>query len=211
MAEFKAALHVFWKEDPQELLRADPQSERAKQLIAARGEAEIEGHKSIYLLQSASRGLRETLPSVRVVIRRGSADQEVGPEHLARALAMAELYEQSVMPMYFSLVADKGFSDPKIDPVSFKEEFLHHLGRADAGTNYPLVLGEASDWLDRQLEGPADSQRTPEIIAINFIESFIEVELARVVRQLSDPVLELCRPVIEGTKPSSEQPEMQVA
>lgn len=194
MADFKAALHVFWKEDPQLLLRVDPGSERAMELLADRKLAEVEAHKCIYLLDSGAARLKEALPSVQVEMTAEGKTVQVGGAGQERAAALAEIYARSAMPLYFALVPEESsFTDPKVDPESFSGEFVDYLRRSDDGASIEAVIAEADSWLKLQLKGDPDSQRTAEIISINFIEHFMEKQLTEAVREIVDDVLQSCR------------------
>lgn len=198
MADVKANLHVYWKEDPSLLLAADPNSERARELLEDRKVAEAEVHRSIYLLDSAAVRLKETLPSVQVRSGIGDDATDIGAEGQERAAAIADFYTCSAMALYFTLVPEKPvFTDPKVDPDAFRREFIQQLQQGGDSSVHRSIIDEIDSWLMLQLRGEAGDQRTPEIIAINFIERFLDQNLADAVGNVVDGVLIACRARVE--------------
>lgn len=196
MAELKADMHVFWKEDPEVLLASDPASARAKELIAQRNAAEVAVHRTMYLLNGACVRLSKAVPAVRMDI----SSKTVPPAaDVSRALASIELFERSAMPLYFALIATpKVFvPDPSTDTDTFKKVFLAELQMTPAAGS---ILDEAAEWLDLQFESQPKDQLTPAIIAINFIEYFALSVLDGSIDQLVGPIFETCRPVVKALK-----------
>lgn len=199
MAELKAAMHVFWKEDPRKLLDADPGSSRAKELIQQRNAAEVETHRAMYRLQGAAERLREVLPSAEIIERERSWKPGAGHGtvqgvrapigvDMPAALELVRLYERGAMALYLSLVVDNRYTDPKRDPDVFMKDFLTELHLYDADEGQASWLPRVQAWLAKQLSVISD-QCTPEIIAINFVESFLDRELAEAVHAVTDSVL----------------------
>lgn len=192
MAELKADMHVFWKENPDELLTADPESARARELLQLRSAAEVAVHRTMYLLNGACVRLAKAVPAVRMDI-----DSETVPPaaDVSRALASIHLFERSAMPLYFALIASqKVFPSPASNPARFKQIFL---GELRFGPESGLIRDEAERWLEEQFETQSGDQLTPAIVAINFIEGFALQTLDSSLECLVDPILETCRPVVK--------------
>lgn len=192
MAELKADMHVFWKEDPKKLLAKDPASARAKQLMDQRNEAEIAVHRTMYLLNGACARLSKAVPAVRMDV-----DSITVPpaSDVSRALASIEIFERSSMPFYFALVSSgEAFPAPASDAIEFKRTFLDMLQITS------LLESEAERWLDDHFESQPNDQLTPAIISINFIESFALSVLETSMEQLVSPILEICRPVVNTSR-----------
>lgn len=199
MAELKAALHVFWKEDPQKLLAADPTSSRAKELIQQRNAAEVETHRAMYKLQGAAERLREVLPSAEIVERERNWKPGAGHGRvqgvrapinvdMSGILELVRLYERGAMALYLSLVPANRYADPKQDPHIFVKDFLSELELHDGSEGQAVWRPRVETWLAGQLS-VISNQSTPEIIAINFVESFLDKELAAAVHSVTDSVL----------------------
>lgn len=198
MAELKASLHVFWKEDPQELLSADENSARAVELTQQRNAAEADAHRAMYRLQGAGERLREVLPSAEILQLKKPRKKGAGivREVLApvgvdmpEIIQLVHLYERGAMALYLSLVVDHRYADPKLHPDMFTKEFMGDL-KLDVAES--IWLPRVQKWLADQLSVITD-QTTPEIIAINFVESYLDVCLATAVHDVTDPVLAASR------------------
>jgi hypothetical protein len=198
MAELKASMHVFWKEDPRKLLDADPNSARAHDLIQQRNAAEIDTHRAMYRLQSAGERLREVLPTAEIVELVRSRNTDVSNREIrgVRAplgidmpaiLQLVHLYERGAMALYLSLVPDGRYTDPKTDPDVFSKEFIGDLELEGSGAG-SIWLTRVQEWLAEQLSVISD-QTAPAIIAINFVESYLDVQLAKAVHDVTDSVL----------------------
>ncbi|MGP4032865.1 hypothetical protein [Pseudarthrobacter sp. 1C304] len=198
MAELKASMHVYWKENPQKLLEVDPNSARAQDLIQQRNAAEVETHRAMYKLQGAGERLREVLPTAEIVELVRSRDSDVNIREIrgVRApvgvdmpaiLQLVHLYERGAMALYFSLVSDGRYTDPKADPELFSKEFIGDL-ELEGGDAGSVWLSRVQEWLSNQLS-VISNQTTPAIIAINFVESYLDGELAKAVHNVTDSVL----------------------
>lgn len=199
MAELKTALQVFWKEDPEVLLAKDPESTRAKELIAKRGDAEVDAHHAMYRLQGAAERLREVLPTAQIVDlvktkNRGGKNGEIRGVRAPRDIDMqsiiqlVNLYEKGAKPLYFSLVPSNRYADPATELELFSKQFCDDL-QIDASEAYGSIWPvRVREWLEREL-AVISNQSTPEIIAINFVEGFLDKELAKAVRAVTEPVL----------------------
>lgn len=193
MAEVEASLHVYWKEDPSKLLAEDPHSARAKELIVQRNAAEIEAHRAMYRLQGAAIRLKEVLPSAQILeTRRGRARKITSVKapvnvDMPRVLGLVDLYARSAWPMYFSLVSSARYVDPAVAPEPFKKQFLDDLRIEDSEESQFLWRDQVRKWLDQEMAVVSD-QTTPAIITINFVERFLDDELADRVHEVTNAV-----------------------
>lgn len=192
MAETKAAMHVFWKEDPETVKDSNP--ERAAWLGEKRFESEIETHKAIYALESATTRLVDTIPSL--------TSGEATPVPVDSAISFAILHHKSVMPLYFILVTDTPVPDVSEEPSKFKMWFLDNLFLESTSRPHALAKSAASKWLDSKLSeiSHLDPEYRPDAanVATSFIEGFAGPQMMTEVSRAVDSVLEYCRPVAAG-------------
>lgn len=208
MAELKASLHVFWKEDPEVLFARDPESARAKQLIAKREDAEATAHQAMYRLQGAAERLREVLPTAQILESksRGKGNRKTRDVRAPVGIDMpsitqlVNLYERGAMALYLSLVPSESFPDPKTEPERFSKQFINQLELDSSEAFESVWPARVREWLENELS-VISNQSTPEIIAINFVEAFLDKELAKAVHTVTEPVLAESRAeVLVGAK-----------
>jgi hypothetical protein len=87
-----------------------------------------------------------------------------------------------------SLIIENRYADPKQDPHVFVKDFLSELEFDGSREGQAVWLPKVETWLASQLS-VVSSQSTPEIIAINFVESFLDKKLADAVHAVTDSVL----------------------
>ena len=186
MAEIKADLHVFWKEDPDVLLAADPASARATELLKMRQDAEVAVHRDIYRLAGAAERLSKAVGAARIVTGAETVPEKKISESVIEAL---RVYERSAMTLYLALVSDNKFPSPISDRKAFVDEFIFQLLHS---TEKSDLQSSAKKWLESHLKSQPTSQLTSEIVAINFVEQYAQQELDEAVEGLTEPLLEVC-------------------
>lgn len=187
MAEIKADLHIFWKEDPEVLLANNPSSSRAAELIKHRQDAEIAVHRDMYRLSGAAERLSKAVGAARINTSSGTVPEQGISESVRTAI---RVYERSAMTLYLALVvSDTKFPGPRTDASAFVDEFVYQLLHDSEERS---VRDSVRSWLEAHLESQAISQLTPEIIAINFVEGYAQRELDAAIESLTDPLFDVC-------------------
>lgn len=186
MAELKADLHIFWKEDQEVLLGSDPASATAGEVTKRRQEAEVAAHRDIYRLEGAAGRLAKAVGAARIVTGAGPVPAENISERVFEALFV---YERSAMTLYLALVPEQKFPDPSAERKSFVDEFMFQLFQ---NTDMSDARRSAETWLTSRLESRGASKLTPKMVAIDFVELYAQRELDAAVERLTEPLLEVC-------------------
>lgn len=195
MANVKADLHIFWKGDLDELKASSADPQRIAVLEDRNDGVEVEVHRDVYLLEGACVRLSRAVGAISL---NHNSVQIPNPAAVDRANAAIGLYYGSAFPHYLSVLSDdkKKIPLPLRQEVSFINWFLAQLS---LDTSNPLgkeLEVKAAEWITEYLQTEDPSQSTAETIAINFISGFARRELSAALDAITDPVMEVCRPVI---------------
>lgn len=195
MADVKADLHIFWKEDFQELKAGSPDSPRVHEIEDRNNSAEVEVHRAIYRLDSACVGLSNAISALSLNL---NSVQIPASGDVDKACAAIHLYYGSAFPHYLTLLSDdkKKVPGPLKAQAKFIDWFLCQLRLDAADTESKNLEVKAASWLENYLLTEEGSQIAAEIIAVNFISSFALPELDAALDALVKPILNVCRPVI---------------
>lgn len=170
VGEYKAALHVFWKEDPNARQNSGAfvveDIVRREWLIQERGVGETRAHQLTYLLMGACADFRAQVRALRL------HDSPRG----ASSFEVLALIRSSCMLQYYTLVLDDPFISPDLQLDEIEAQYVDTIC-ADADSLSDDIRGEVRDWFKQELGKPvtADEEKeTPEIVAINFQEDFVD-------------------------------------
>lgn len=203
MANVKADLHLFWKGDLEELVQSSPDSPRRQVLEDRNHEAEVEVHRDVYMLESACVGLQKAVDAVSLNY---NSEQIPAPMAVDRVAAAIQLYNGSVYPHYLTLLSDdkKNVPAPLKKQAAFIDWFTLQLGLDKADPSSKDLEVRAAEWIKTYLLKGRESQSAAEIIAVNFINSFALKELDAALNAVTEPVMNVCRPmVVDNRMPSN--------
>lgn len=193
IAQFRAEIHIFWKEVPRDLLE-DPAEyeltrdlptkdfsrnfleERVVFLDQQRLLAEVGVHGSIYRLNAAGTRLADSVESVEhlpaVVDLHGAG---ISAES---TVAFIKVVLRSVYPHYLTLISEIDLPEPQDD--DFEDWFFADLDMSTDTGSERLALDEAERWISEKLKD--GTKYSAGELTHNFIEHFA---IDRLVQEVS--------------------------
>lgn len=206
VAQFRADMHVFWKEIPRGLLEAPKEYELTKGLRTKdlgrnlveervifldqhRLLGEVGVHGSIYRLNAAGIRLADSVESVKYLPV--SDESHDGCISAASTVAFIKVVLRSVYPHYLALIPEQ--QPPAPQDSDFKEWFFANLDMVIDTKDDRLALQEAKRWMGDKLR--SDSKYSTGEITQNFIEHFAVERLIEEVSKLTATLYKSAVPV----------------
>ncbi|MDQ1250405.1 MAG: hypothetical protein QG597_4784 [Actinomycetota bacterium] len=196
IGEYKAALHVFWKEDP--LVADVGDADRRQWLVQARAEGEVEAHKLDYLLIGASAEFRAQAKALTEASSDSANRGEEAIRRAERATVLLVVIRNSLRAQYMTLIPSAGSGlGSGLAPAALEMAFVDQILEDVSDSLDWGLRTEIKQWFNTEIRlrvEAGERQDAPEILAIDFQELYLDPKWEEAYTSLTSEVHRLAMP-----------------